>query len=60
MIDGFFKKLSEIASRKKTDFRLQQEEVAQKYDEAIDCSVLNTTGKVEKYLEEQLSKFETR
>lgn len=60
MIEGFFNKLSETASKKKTNFRLQQEDVAQKYDEAVDCSILNTVSKVEKYLEEQLSKFESK
>lgn len=60
MVNEFFKKLQELASKKKTDFRLQQEDVARKYDESVDCCVSNTMSKVEKYLEEQLSKFEAK
>lgn len=60
MVSDFFKQLVDVAAKKKTEFRLQQEEVARKYDESLDCAVSNTMSKVEKYCDEQLSKFGAR
>lgn len=60
MVNDFMKKIRELASKKKADFRLQQEEVARRYDEGIDNAVDNTVADVEKYLEKQLSKFEAK
>ena len=60
MLKDFIKKLEDAAARKKADFRLQQEEVARRYDESVDTAVANTAAEVEKYLEKQLNRFEAR
>lgn len=60
MMNDFLKKIKELSSKKKADFRLQQEEVARRYDEGIDNAVDNTVADVEKYLEKQLSRFEAK
>lgn len=39
MVNDFMKKIRELASKKKAEFRLQQEEVARRYDEGIDNAV---------------------
>lgn len=60
MVNDFMKKIRELASKKKAEFRLQQEEVARRYDEGIDNAVDNTVADVAKYLEKQLSRFEAK
>ncbi len=60
MVNDFLKKIKDLAAKKKADFRLQQEDVARRYDEGVDNAVENTVAEVEKYLEKQLSKFEAK
>lgn len=60
MLNDFLKILQDMALKKKTKFRLQQEEVARKYDESVDMAVDTTKADVERYLEKQLIRFEAK
>lgn len=59
-MNDFLKRLKELAAQKKADFRLQQEEVARRFDENVDSAVANTMADTERFLEKQLSKFESK
>lgn len=59
-MNDFLKRLKDLAAQKKADFRLQQEEVARRFDENIDSAVANTMADTERFLEKQLSKFESK
>lgn len=59
-MNDFLERLKELAAQKKADFRLQQEEVARRFDENVDSAVANTMADTERFLEKQLSKFESK
>lgn len=60
MMEGYQTRLLKIASQKKADFRLKQEEVAKRYDEAQDAAVTATLDGIDRFIDKQISKFEEK